>query len=130
MQTIAPDHPLRTRSNILIEDALQPSFAHTRPPRQVVHRLDLRQVKRLQRYQLVGDGIVQFAFNAFAVGFMMFVGQNSPALKGHSFSCAETLPWYCWLWLLRYLRSQSLNDCGTSQARLKPCPFKPIHTVE
>jgi hypothetical protein len=40
--------------------------------------VDLRQIERLQRNQLVGNGIVEFAIDAFAVRLMMFFGQASP----------------------------------------------------
>ena len=65
------------------------AFAHLPPGEcrvahradQVIHGLDLRQVERLQRYQLVGNGIVQFALNAFAVRFVVFVAQRSPRIE-------------------------------------------------
>ena len=43
---------------------------------QIIHGFDLRQIERLQRYQLVGDGIVKFALNTFAVRLMVFVHRS------------------------------------------------------
>ena len=49
---------------------------------EVIYGVDLREIERLQRNQLVGNGIVEFAINALAVRLVMFLGQDSPRQIG------------------------------------------------
>ena len=45
---------------------------------QVIHGAGLRQIERLQRNQFVGNGIVQYAIQAFAVTLVLLVTHHSP----------------------------------------------------
>ena len=50
-------------------------------PHQVIHGVDLRQIQRLQRYQLVRNRIVQLAINSFAVRLVLVVHSGSPRMR-------------------------------------------------
>jgi hypothetical protein len=47
-------------------------------PNQIVYAVDLGEIQRFQRHQLVRDRIVEYAFDTFALIVLVLVAQNSP----------------------------------------------------